>query len=50
MSTTIAGNPSPAPDGTVVDVTLTHSNPAGNPVAATTDTCASPERWVAPAR
>ena len=41
VSTTIAGNPSPAPDGTIVDVTLTHSTPAGNPVVATTDTCAT---------
>jgi len=41
VSTTIAGNPTPAPDGTIVDVTLTHSNAAGNPVVATTDTCAT---------
>ena len=39
---TFAGSTSPAPDGTLVDVTLTHSNPAGNPVTPTTDTCASP--------
>ncbi len=32
VSTTVAGNPSPAPDGTIVDVTLTHSNP---PVSST---------------
>jgi hypothetical protein len=41
VSTTIAGNPTPAPDGTIVDVTLTHSNPAGNPVVTTTNTCAT---------
>ncbi len=42
VSTTIAGQPTPAPDGTIVDVTLTHSDPAGNPITPTTDTCASP--------
>jgi Prealbumin-like fold domain len=42
VNTTIAGQPTPAPDGTIVDVTLTHSNAAGNPVTPTTDTCASP--------
>lgn len=40
-STVVAGNPSPAPDGTIVDVTLTHSDPAGNPVVPTSDTCAT---------
>jgi hypothetical protein len=38
----VAGNETPADDGTIVDVTLTHSNPAGNPITPTTDTCASP--------
>jgi hypothetical protein len=42
VNTTIAGQPTPAPDGTIVDVTLTHSNAAGNPVTPTTDTCANP--------
>jgi hypothetical protein len=42
VNTTIAGQPTPAPDGTIVDVTLTHSNAAGNPVTTTTNTCASP--------
>jgi hypothetical protein len=41
VSTLIAGDPSPAPDGTIVDVTLTHSNPAGV-VDLISDTCASP--------
>lgn len=41
VSTTVAGNPTPAPDGTIVDVTLTHSNPAGV-VDLISDTCASP--------
>jgi hypothetical protein len=41
VSTTVAGNPTPAPDGTIVDVTLTHSNPLGNPVVTTTNTCAT---------
>ncbi len=38
----VAGNPAPVPDGTVVDVTLTHSNAAGNPVQVISNTCASP--------
>jgi hypothetical protein len=42
VNTTVAGQPTPAPDGTIVDVTLTHSNAAGNPVTPTTNTCASP--------
>jgi hypothetical protein len=40
VSTTVAGNPSPAPDGTIVTVALTDGN--GNPITPTTDTCASP--------
>jgi hypothetical protein len=40
VSSTIAGNPTPAPDGTIVDVTLTHSNPAGV-VDLISDTCAT---------
>jgi len=40
VSTTVAGNPTPAPDGTIVDVTLTHSNPAGV-VDLISDTCAT---------
>jgi hypothetical protein len=40
VSTTVAGNPNPAPDGTIVDVTLTDAN--GNPITPTTNTCASP--------
>jgi hypothetical protein len=38
--TTVAGNPTPAPDGTIVDVTLTDAN--GGSITPTTDTCASP--------
>lgn len=37
---TIAGQETPAPDGTIVTVTLTDQN--GNPVTPTADTCASP--------
>ena len=40
VSTTIAGNPTPAPDGTIVNVTLSHSNPAGV-VDLISDTCAT---------
>jgi hypothetical protein len=40
VSSTVAGNPTPAPDGTIVDVTLTHSNPAGV-VDLISDTCAT---------
>ncbi len=40
VTTTVAGNPSPVPDGTIVDVTLTHSNPAGV-VDLISDTCAT---------
>jgi len=40
VSTTVAGNPSPAPDGTIVDVTLTDAN--GGTITPTADTCASP--------
>ena len=40
VNTTVAGNPSPAPDGTIVTVTLTDAN--GNPVTPITNTCASP--------
>ncbi|HET6950642.1 MAG TPA: prealbumin-like fold domain-containing protein [Acidimicrobiales bacterium] len=36
---TFAGQETPAPDGTIVTVTLTDQN--GNPVTATTDTCAT---------
>jgi hypothetical protein len=39
--TSVAGNPTPVPDGTIVDVTLTHSNPNGV-VDVISDTCASP--------
>ncbi len=40
VSTSVAGNPTPVPDGTIVDVTLTHSNPAGV-VDLISDTCAT---------
>ena len=40
VSTTVAGNSIPAPDGTIVEVTLTHSNPAGV-VDLISDTCAT---------
>jgi hypothetical protein len=40
VNTTVAGSPSPAPDGTIVTVTLEDAN--GNPITPTTDTCASP--------
>lgn len=36
---TVAGQETPAPDGTIVTVTLTDQN--GNPVTPTTDTCAT---------
>lgn len=42
VNKSIGGNPVPADDGTIVDVTLTHSDPAGNPVTPTSDTCANP--------
>jgi hypothetical protein len=40
VNTTVAGAPTPAPDGTVVTVTLEDAN--GNPITPTTNTCASP--------
>lgn len=40
VSTTVAGQESPAPDGTLVDVTLTDAG--GNPITPTSDTCADP--------
>jgi hypothetical protein len=39
-SKNVAGNKSPADDGTIADVTLSDAN--GNPITPTTDTCASP--------
>lgn len=39
VNTTVAGAPSPAPDGTIVTVTLEDAN--GNPITPTTDTCAT---------
>jgi hypothetical protein len=39
VNTTVAGAPSPAPDGTIVTVTLEDAN--GDPITPTTDTCAT---------
>lgn len=40
-SKTFAGESAPADDGTLVDVTLTHSVTAANPVTVTADTCST---------